>query len=169
VLLLSHPSVSGMITGTGSSGSTGWRNSVRSRLYLTIPKVKKKPHPLKRIIQIQKANYSVAGDEIPIIWNSGIYVLDDGSAPQTESKSNEAADAMFIELLNLFVEQGQNLGVAPGTSYAPARMAKHPKAKGITKHDFAESMQRLLDAKSIKVVTEGPLSRRRSRLALNEK
>src|SRR5690606_40940583 len=34
VVLLSHPSVQGMQTGTGTSGSTAWNNSVRSRLYL---------------------------------------------------------------------------------------------------------------------------------------
>ena len=34
LLLLAHPSLSGMATGTGMSGSTAWSNSVRSRLYL---------------------------------------------------------------------------------------------------------------------------------------
>ncbi len=34
-LLLSHPSVAGMATGTGSSGSTAWNNTVRARYWLT--------------------------------------------------------------------------------------------------------------------------------------
>jgi hypothetical protein len=34
-LLLAHPSLSGMASGSGTSGSTAWSNSVRSRLYLT--------------------------------------------------------------------------------------------------------------------------------------
>ena len=34
VVLLAHPSLSGMAAGTGTSGSTGWSHSVRSRLYL---------------------------------------------------------------------------------------------------------------------------------------
>jgi len=33
VLLLAHPSLSGLNSGSGTSGSTGWNNSVRSRLY----------------------------------------------------------------------------------------------------------------------------------------
>jgi RecA-family ATPase len=37
-LLLSHPSLTGMNTGTGTSGTTGWNNSVRSRLYFQIMK-----------------------------------------------------------------------------------------------------------------------------------
>jgi hypothetical protein len=35
LLLLAHPSLAGLNTGTGTSGSTGWNNSVRSRLYLS--------------------------------------------------------------------------------------------------------------------------------------
>ena len=34
IVLLSHPSQSGMASGAGTSGSTAWSNSVRSRLYL---------------------------------------------------------------------------------------------------------------------------------------
>ena len=34
VVMLAHPSLSGLNSGTGTSGSTGWNNSVRSRLYL---------------------------------------------------------------------------------------------------------------------------------------
>jgi hypothetical protein len=67
-------------------------------------------------------------------------------------------------LLALFKEQGQNVGIASGHAYAPAKMAVHPKAKGFTKKQLAASMQRLLDAKRIKVVTEGAPSKQRSRL-----
>ena len=38
VLLTQHPSVSGMASGAGSSGSTAWSNSVRSRVYFTQPR-----------------------------------------------------------------------------------------------------------------------------------
>ena len=38
VLLLTHPSLTGINTGTGLSGSTAWHNSVRSRMYMTAPK-----------------------------------------------------------------------------------------------------------------------------------
>ena len=35
VILLSHPSLTGISTGTGLSGSTAWHNSVRARMYFT--------------------------------------------------------------------------------------------------------------------------------------
>jgi RecA-family ATPase len=34
VVLIAHPSLSGMASGSGTSGSTAWSNSVRARLYL---------------------------------------------------------------------------------------------------------------------------------------
>lgn len=37
VLVLSHPSLSGISSGSGTSGSTAWSNSVRSRIYLSRP------------------------------------------------------------------------------------------------------------------------------------
>ena len=37
VLLCAHPSLAGINSGTGTSGSTAWNNAVRSRLYLTKP------------------------------------------------------------------------------------------------------------------------------------
>jgi RecA-family ATPase len=52
VLLLSHPSLSGLNSGTGTSGSTAWNNSVRSRLYLEIPN----ESPDARVLKVVKAN-----------------------------------------------------------------------------------------------------------------
>lgn len=162
VLLLSHPSVAGLTTGTGTSGSTAWNNSVRSRLYLEV--IDKDPDA--RVLKVVKANYGRVGECIAMRWDDGVYALDSGPDPVVENVVNGKTDSLFLELLKLFDDQGQNLGIQPGTSYAPAKMAKHPKAKGFSKEQLAASMQRLFDAKRIAVVTEGPSSRRRSRLVV---
>ena len=47
--------------------------------------------------------------------------------------------------------------------------AKLAEGKGYTKQQLAASMQRLLDAKRIKVVTEGSPTRQRSRLVVNDR
>jgi RecA-family ATPase len=158
VLLLSHPSLAGMNTGTGTSGSTAWNNSVRSRLYLEITS------PETRVLTLVKANHGKVGDKIDMRWNAGVYDLDTGDDPVIESLLNSTVDKLFLELLAIFTAQGQNVGIVTGTSYAPAKMAEHPKAKGFTKKQLAASMQRLLDGDFIKVVTEGSKSRQRSRL-----
>lgn len=160
VLLLSHPSLTGLNSGTGTSGSTAWNNSVWSRLYLEVPN----ESPDARILKVVKANYGRTGEAIAIRWNDGVYDLDTGDDPVVESLVNSTVDKLFLELLRIFTLQGQNVGIVPGTTYAPAKMAKHPKAKGYSKDKLAASMQRLLDGEYIKVVTEGPASRQRSRL-----
>ncbi|MGI8567876.1 MAG: AAA family ATPase [Methylocella sp.] len=56
ILLLAHPSLTGMYTGTGLSGSTDWNNGVRSRLYFQTPKtdggdpVLNIRHPCRKLI-----------------------------------------------------------------------------------------------------------------------
>lgn len=158
VLLLSHPSVAGMNSGTGTSGSTAWNNSVRSRLYLEIMS------PDTRVLTVVKANHGRVGEKIEMRWNDGVYVLDEGGDPVVQSLIDAKTDALFLDLLDLFNEQGQHVGIVTGTTYAPAKMAAHPKAKGVTKQELAASMQRLLDTKRIVVVTVGPKSRQRSHL-----
>ncbi len=108
VLLLSHPSLTGMSSGTGTSGSTAWNNSVRSRLYLEITS------PETRIITVVKANHGKVGDKIEMRWKDGIYVLDDGADPVVENLVNSRIDKLFLELLTLFTEQGQNLSSQRG-------------------------------------------------------
>ncbi len=162
VVLLSHPSLSGLTSRSGTSGSTAWSNSVRSRLYLEAD------GPMRRVLKVMKSNYGLTGEEIQIRWDDGVYVADDGEDPAAVTIMNAAVDKLFLELLAIFAEQGQNVGIVTGTSYAPAKMAKHPKAKGYGKEKLAAAMQRLLDAGRIKVITEGPPSRQRSRLVIVE-
>jgi hypothetical protein len=45
-------------------------------------------------------------------------------------------------------------------------MAEHPKVKGFSKKQLAASMQRLLDTKRVKLVTEGSNTRQRKRLVI---
>jgi len=84
VILLAHPSVDGMRTGTGSSGSTGWSNSARSRLYLTRPEGKE-ADPDLRILKTMKINYGKVGNELKMKWHEGVFALDDGR-PNMEHK-----------------------------------------------------------------------------------
>jgi len=73
ILLLAHPSLTGMNSGTGTSGSTDWSNGVRSRLYF-------KPkdgdgNENTRTLQGKKSNYSEVGGPIDVVWQNGLFVL----------------------------------------------------------------------------------------------
>jgi RecA-family ATPase len=166
VLLLSHPSVAGMQTGTGLSGSTAWNNSVRSRLYLQRGENSDNGEFQTRTLSVEKSNYGKVGDKIKLRWKDHVFVLDGGLDPCVAGLIEAKTDKVFLELLALFTSQSQNVGVKKGTSYAPSKMAEHPNGKGISKKQFGESMQRLLDTNIIRNATFGPPSKERNRLEL---
>ena len=70
VILLAHPSLSGLASGSGMSGSTAWENSVRSRSYLS----REQYNDDVRVLSRKKSNYSETGDEsnVMLIWESGV-------------------------------------------------------------------------------------------------
>lgn len=162
IILLAHPSVQGMQSGTGSSGSTGWNNSVRSRLYMT----RDKDDADLRVVTTMKTNYGKVGGDFRVRWREGAFVLDDGKSLESIAVANQRAETAFKDMLALFNRTNQNVSDVTGTNYAPAKMAKHPDANGINKRQFADAMQRLLDSGEVKIVMDGPPSRQRKRLIL---
>ena len=66
VILCAHPSRAGMKSGRGDSGSTGWSNAFRSRLYVDIVRDENGKPDLSdqdaRTLERMKANYAARGD-----------------------------------------------------------------------------------------------------------
>ena len=85
VLLTQHPSLAGLADGSGRSGSTGWSNSVRTRLYLTHPAHKKSEEPLpnERLLRTPKSNYGPPGGRIPLHWERGVFVRAEDTPPRS--------------------------------------------------------------------------------------
>ena len=100
VLLASHPSLSGINTDSGLSGSTGWHNSVRSRLYFKAAKAAdgEKPNPDLRELEVRKNNYGPSGEVIRMRWQNGVFVP--VSAPSSLEKMAAERDAedVFLRL-----------------------------------------------------------------------
>ena len=165
VVLLTHPSVSGMQSGTGSSGSTAWNNSVRSRLYLTRPEGKD-TDPDLRLLTTKKSNYGAVGGETKLRWKAGVFALDDGK-PQVGSILLAAkAERVFRDVLSAINRTGERVAKTKGINYAPKIMAERPDAEGMSVKQLEAAMQRLLVAGDLKVVMEGPPSKPRQRLLL---
>lgn len=165
VVLLSHPSVSGMQSGSGSSGSTAWNNSVRSRLYLTRPD-ERDADPDSRVLKVMKANYGKTGSEIKLRWKGGAFIIDDGKPSKQSALLLASAESIFLDLLSRLNQQGQKVSHKTGLNYAPKLMAKHSLSGGLSKRDLESAQQRLLDAGRISIEEEGPPSKRTSRLVL---
>lgn len=163
VMLLAHPSLTGLTTGRGTSGSTAWSNSARSRLYLEMDK----DDPDRRVLRVMKANHGRVGEEIGLRWNDGAFVLDQGGDGAVASLASRAADDLFLTTFVKLTAQGHRLSPKPCATYAPKMVAEHPSAKGYTKAKMKDAMQRLMDAGALRIETQGPPSRRYDVLVLS--
>jgi RecA-family ATPase len=166
VLLLAHPSLTGLANGSGLSGSTAWNNSVRSRL--TLERVVQDGYeadPDRRTLVVRKANYAARGAEIAMRWSEGTFQPEGGDAALDHRAAGARARRVFLDLLRLHAEQGRNVGAVRGPSYAPKVFASHPDAEGVTSRAFSAAMEALLKQGKIKVVEYGPPSKRRSRIS----
>ena len=153
VLLLAHPSQTGMNTGTGTSGSVAWNNSLRSRLYFSRIKDDQGNEPDICVRQLvgMKANYGPTGDSVFVRWHRGAFI-DQIEAPS--NKERRSAEGKFLDLLDWHLERGLPVSPAKGLNYAPTKFAAHPEAGGFSQRAFAEAMTRLLSSREIEQASE---------------
>jgi RecA-family ATPase len=170
ILLLAHPSLTGMNTGSGLSGSTDWNNGVRSRLYLQTPKASDGLAPNKnlRTLEGMKANYGERGGKIDLEWKQGVFVRVNAPAFLDKLAVERKADDVFVALTGRFEREGRNVSPNPGPSFAPSVFAKHADACGLSKEQLRTAMDRLLESGAIRIETFGPPSHERSRLVIAE-
>jgi RecA-family ATPase len=99
IVLLSHPSLSGISSGTGLSGTTGWHNTVRARMYLKSAneekdKDKNDDDSDLRVIESKKNNYGPVSERILVRWKDGVYVLEPGEGSLERDFTN-AMERLF--------------------------------------------------------------------------
>ena len=158
VLLLTHPSLSGMSSGAGTSGSTGWSNSVRSRLYLVRPPgADDDDDGDTRVLTTKKSNYGRVGAKRVLRWQDGVFVLDSG-ARADKLEANAEDDRTFLAILADFARSDRAVSDKKSSTFAPPRFAEHPSAKGLSVVRLNAAMQRLFAASRIHNVTSGPPS-----------
>lgn len=166
VVLLAHPSLSGLSSGSGTSGSTGWNNSVRSRLYLErVVQDGYEANPNARILSTKKANYAATGGEIGLSWQHGVFIADEAETSLDRMAASAKAERVFLKLLRTFTDQGRRVNAGGGQTYAPNLFAAHPDAEGVSKRALRSAMEAMLAGGKIEVLEDGPPSKRRQYLA----
>ena len=159
IVLLSHPSLSGMASGSGTSGSTAWNNSVRSRLYLTQDDANQDARTLK----FMKSNYGPKGEPMKLIWRNGLFVPE--SVAEVVAKASNA-EVAFLELLDAYTREGRNVSPNPSAFYAPTVFAKDKKrCKGLNKNALRDAMNALYERGEIVSEELGSPARRTTRIA----
>ncbi|MEO0625292.1 MAG: hypothetical protein AAF183_24465 [Pseudomonadota bacterium] len=167
VLLLAHPSLTGMSTGSGLSGSTAWNGSVRTRLYLDrIKEDGYEADPDARRLARVKANDARTGSEVSLRWYDGVFIADVPESGLNRMAASSKALRVFLKLLRQFTDEGRYVSANPGPTYAPSVLAKHPGAEGCTKRALGAAMDTLLDSKAIHIAEHGKGAKARSHLGL---
>lgn len=172
VLLLAHPSLSGMNSGSGNSGSTAWNNSVRSRLYLrrVIREENRaivEDDPDVRELATVKANYGRSGDTTEIRWVDGRFVAASEAPGITIGLGAglpNRAEEVFVKLLRTYLVEGRNVSCNPSSTYAPRVFASDDRCERMTATALQKAMNALLERGIIENVPFGPPSKGRVRL-----
>jgi len=170
VTVLSHPSLQGIASGSGISGSTAWHGAFRFRQYLKGTKPDnsgEQPDGDLRELEFKKNQYGPSGDVIVVRYQRGLFLPVGGMSNLDKLATEQAADNLFLELLNKFQAQGRNVShLKTANCYAPTMFTKDPKAgaPGIHKA-LADAMERLFAAKKIRVEPYGKPSRQYHRIA----
>lgn len=146
VILLAHPSLTGISSGSGLSGSTAWNNSVRSRLYLKADKVKSDDQAdevdevdvgTPRILEFMKSNYSALARPVRLTWRDGLLVPDTAPSlpPIQQAAADDQAKTAFLTILHRFNRQDRAVSDKPrANNYAPSLFADQPEAVQLGKN-----------------------------------
>jgi RecA-family ATPase len=168
VTVLSHPSLQGIISGTGISGSTAWHGAFRFRQYLKGAKADagEQPDGDLRELEFKKNQYGQTSESIVLRYAKGMFLPVPGMASLERLAAEADVDHLFLKLLRRLADQGRNVSDKVSPSYAPSVFANEPDAQAAkaSKKAFAEAMSRLFAARKIRVVPFGPASKMRSKI-----
>lgn len=169
VVLCAHPSMSGMNTGTGASGSTAWNNAVRSRLYLTRPKQDEEADQDNnvRFLRGMKANYSSTGGKIEMSWAAGVFVAKERPAGVFATIEASQVRRAFLACLDAVTAQGRYVSDAPTSPmFAPKVFKSMPEAEGHKQAALKKAMDDLFSAGEIRMGDALTSSRHKTRCIL---
>jgi RecA-family ATPase len=152
LVLIAHPSLTGISSGTGLSGSTQWHNAVRARFYLQSVKANggEEPNNDLRELVYKKSNYGPPVQSIGLQYQNGLFL----PVANTELKAMARAGiakSVFMTILQRFNRENRHVSATPGPNFAPTQFVKEPEAKeaGCYKEELAEAMRVLIKDKHI--------------------
>ena len=155
-VLISHPSLTGISTDTGLSGTTQWHNAVRARFYIKGVKpgageaAYRVPICVRLVFKKNQLRPNLRNHRAAL---SGRPIPAGAGSDQSSIRSRETpkADEVFLTLLRRFTRYNRKVADKPGTSYAPALFAKEDEAikAGLSSKNLAASMRELFKAEKI--------------------
>jgi RecA-family ATPase len=171
VTVLSHPSLAGISSGSGISGSTAWHGAFRFRQYLKGVKQSdgEQPDSDLRELEFKKNQYGPLGESIVLRYQNGLFVPEGGMSSLDAAAREADAEHTFLDLTRRLTSQGRNVSATPtAPTYAPTVFAKEGEAQKLRlkKSDLEAAMRRLFKADRLYVEQYGRPSRPYSRVAI---
>jgi RecA-family ATPase len=169
VTVLSHPSLAGIASGSGISGSTAWHGAFRFRQYLTGVKASdgEQPDGDLRQLEFKKNQYGPTAETILLRYQRGLFLPEGGMSSLDKVAREQKADEIFLALLARYSREGRNVcDKRTANNYAPAEFCKENEAKGLRKDNLEAAMRRLFATGKIRLEPYGRPSRPSYRLAL---
>jgi RecA-family ATPase len=153
VQLISHPSLTGISSDTGLSGTTQWHNAVRARSYMKSikPEAGEQPDSDLRELVFKKNQYGPISETIVLRYQNRLFLPVPGMANLDKAARGAQAEEIFLALLRRFTRENRMASDKPGKSYAPALFAKEDEAikAGLSSKNLAAAMRELFKAEKI--------------------
>jgi RecA-family ATPase len=162
ILLLDHPSLAGITSGTGRGGSMDWQNATRARLHLET--LDSDDGSTGRVLEVKKTNYGPCGEKVRLQWEEGCFVMEGTTSAPHQAAANTTAEQRYLECLDAVTTQGRHVCPGKGRGYAPKEFAEMPQANGMTARAFQSAQERLFAAGTIEAIPYGPPSRGTKRI-----
>jgi RecA-family ATPase len=134
VNLISHPSLTGITTDTGMSGTTQWHNAVRARMFLrgVKPAADEQPQGDLREIIFKKNQYGPISENVVLQYRNGMFLPAPGVSSLDRAAYEAKAENVFLDLLARFTRENRNVVAQPCSTYAPTVFAREPEAEGVS-------------------------------------
>jgi len=153
VVLISHPSLTGITTDTGLSGTTQWHNAVRARMYLKSvkPESGEQPDNDLRQLEFKKNQYGAISEAIVLKYRNGMFLPVPGVASFDKLAQERKAEDVFLDLLGRFTRENRFVSDKSSSTYAPAVFAREDEAKhhALTNKMLEAAMRRLFQTNKI--------------------
>lgn len=153
VVLLAHPSAAGLRDGTGYSGSTAWRGSVRSLLTFEFEDGED-ASPDRRILTRKKANYAKSGTAITLRYASGVFLPEHPPVDEPSALNELCDDDLFLRHLRGLLDRGLCPSAAKNRDEFAPKLMKRTFARdlvAVTVGRLEQAMRRLLERGEIAV------------------
>ena len=153
VQLISHPSLTGINTDTGLSGTTQWHNAVRARSHLKSikPDAGEQPDTDLREIVFKKNQYGPISASIVLRYQNGLFLPLPSVASLDQAAREETAQEVFLTLLKRFRNANRKVSSMTGRGYAPEAFVHEDEAKsaGLSKVNLEAAMRELFRTETI--------------------